>query len=282
MTRLLLCLLLLVPVTAQAQDCYQPSLGLDPVQPTLTLAQREAGMTAAAQIVKRLPDGTPSSTGRIIYLPVGMSNTMHVFSAFQTVAKPFLRSGTRLINTAQSNQTAAEWADPACPCWAALLTKLAKIGTPAQVGAVFLMVTNAYPPPAVPPSPAVNATLYAQRITAILGHLRNLFPNLQIVYLSSNYYAAYLSGTKTPEPHGHYEHLQLQALQDASTGRPFVRALSLWADGVIPRHGDQLTMLPTDLKSDRVHLSLLGKPKYGQHVFTVLRDDPMTYHWLWQ
>lgn len=268
--------------SASAQECVREFIGLGPVQPTLTLPQWNAGLISASQIVRRAPNGTPSPTGKRIFLPIGMSNTAHVFGAFQPFAKPFLLPGTQLVNTAQSNQAAAQWADPGCSCWGVLLEKLVKVGTPAQVGAVFLMLTNAYP--TLPPQQ--NATLFAQHVTAVLGHLRILFPNLHLVYLTSNYYGGYDVGQdKTPEPHGHDEHLTLQGLQDAAIadGRPWVTAASpvLWADGVRPRPWDGLTLECADISGDGVHLSSTGKAKYGRHLFDALRADPTTYGWLW-
>lgn len=279
-------LLLTGPGMAAAQDCFRDQTGLDPVLPTLTSPQWNAGLLAASQIVPRLGDGTPSGSGKVYVLAIGMSNTDRVWKGFSQVATAsgLLESHVKLINGAYSGKTAPNWADPTDDVWTRLITiKLANLGlTPAAVSAIFIMMTNGHP--TLPPGE--NATLFAERMHAIRANLdAKGFTNRTIDYLASNYYGGYDVGQdKTPEPHDYYEGLMLQTIQDEAAGPVWASAVPgyHWADGVRPRPWDGLTLLCADVDPDGVHLNkLIGQPKYGQRLFDALRADPTTYPWLW-
>lgn len=280
-------LLLLVMNTAAAgQDCGRDQIGLDPVRPSLTTAQWNAGLSAASHIVPRLGNGAPSSSGKVYVLAIGMSNTGRVWKGFSAVANQsgVLHKNVKLINGAYAGKAASDWADPANDVWTRLIgTKLANLGvSPSAIAAVYIMVTNDHPTLA----PAENAELFKARVRAIRQNLdAKGFTNRKIDYLAPNYYGGYDVGQdKTPEPHVYYEGLTMQALQDEATGPVWVSAVPgyQWADGVRPRPWDGLTLLCEDVDPDGVHLSKdIGVPKYGQRLFDALRADPTSYGWLW-
>lgn len=189
---LLMCLLLGWPAVVAAQDCFRDQIGLDPVLPTLTAAQWNAGLNAAAQIVPRLGNGTASTSGKVYVLAIGYSNTSRVFQGFMTAAQQsgVLRSNVKLLNGAISGKAAPEWANPNDSAWTRLIdTKLANQGlTPAAIGAMFVMMTNGFSGL----SPAENTELYKSRMRQIRANLTAKgFTNRKIDYIASNYYGGY-------------------------------------------------------------------------------------------
>lgn len=280
----------LLGALVSGQECFRDSIGLDPVQPTLTQAQWNAGLNAAAQIVPRLTNGTPSASGKVVLLFLGYSNTELVGKGFIWAVNTFggVRSTVKIVNAGISGQTAEKWANPNHDAWSRLATKLANAGvTPAQVGATFIMGTEGTK---LVDSQA-NAAQFAQHMRQIRANLTAKgFTNRKIDYLSSNFYGGYDVGQdKSPEPHVYYEGLTLQGLQDESNA-VWASAASTyqWADGVRPRPWDGLTLLcPADVKLDGVHLKYelnqptIGALKYGRWLYDNLRADPTTYGWFW-
>lgn len=264
-------------------DCLHNQIGLDPPIITRSAAQLTAGLAAAARIVPRLLNGTPQSTGQVVFASVGMSNTSNVWAGFRARLN---QAGTapaslKWFDGTKGGHGAPQWADPDDECWTEMTSQLTQRGfSSAQVQAIFMMLVTPFPDQ----TPEANAVRYQSDVLTILDLLEQRFPNLQIVYLSGNYYGGYDEGqNKTPEPHGYLENGTLQAIQDEYSGRLWVSASStmLWADGIRPRVWDGLTLLcPADVTNGGVHLSAVGKTKYGRWLYDALMADPTTAGWM--
>jgi hypothetical protein len=267
-------------MAARRQNCANNSIGLNPVAVTRTPAQETAGITAASLITPRALNGTPSSNGKVVFLGVGMSNTSNVWNGFRAAMN---NAGTapstlKWLDATMGGMGAPQWADPSCECWDNLDAKILKANSHAQVGAVFLMLVTPYPWQ----SPSVNAARYQADVEAVVGQLEDRLPNLKLVYLAGNYYGGYDYGQdKTPEPHGYYENLTLQAIQDSHTGSSWVSASSsmLWTNGDTPRWDGLLLQCPADVTDGGVHLSAIGKAKLGGWLYDSLMADPTTAGW---
>jgi len=281
MTRLLVLILgfSVFVATPSAQDCFRTSIGLDPVAVTRTPAQESAGLTAASLIRPRALNGNPSSTGKVVFLGVGMSNTANVWNGFRSAMN---QTGTapntlKWLDATMGGMGAPQWADPSCECWDNLDARVTNNNSHKQVQAIFLMLVTPYPWQ----SPSANAARYQADVVSVLGQLEARFPNLQIVYLAGNYYGGYdTKQDKTPEPHGYYENLTLQAIQDGYNGAWVSAATSMpWTDGVMPRW-DGLNLLCSDTTNGGVHLNSAGKAKVGGWLYDSLMSDPTTLGWL--
>jgi hypothetical protein len=254
---------------------------------TRTVAQDQAAAVAASQVWPRLLDGTPDPGGKVVLLGVGMSNTSNVFNAmlYEINHSGVTPSTLHAIDTTMGGQGAPQWADPNCECWTNLDAKLIKKKRSAyQVGAVFVMLTTPFPWQ----TPEANATRFAAEYASILLQLEARFPNLRVVISAANYFGGYNTTGKTPEPHDYWENRELQGIQDGHTGSAFVGGLTIWTNGVDlrpwpspapPRPWSGLNLLCEDTNNG-VHVSPLGKPKFGAWVYDTLMLDPATLGWL--
>ena len=101
-----------------------------------------------------------------------------------------------LVDGAQGGQTACITVDPDANYWKVAEERLAAAGvTPKQVQVAWIKQANAQPSA---PFPAETKKLQAD-VVATLHNLRDRYPNLKIVYLSSRIYGGYAATPLNPE-----------------------------------------------------------------------------------
>lgn len=294
---LVLLLTLLFPPLAQAANCLNTSVGLTPLSEPDGLGLYPDGSNtpaylseieeANAQIVRRLPDGTPSESGKYVYLSVGMSNTYQEFAQLQQIVKSDVQKDPALVvvNGAQGQWDIRRVNDPAqAPTyWATVDARLANNGvTPAQVEIIWLKQAMLRPQDYGDVS-AYNVALTDEYLT-LLGTLRDRFPNAHLIYLSSRSYGGYVSDWRThPEPYAHGTGLMVRdliALQQSRDERLAGVPLMLWhwyhwSDGTTQR-ADGWSAPCHYFEGDGLHPSGQGELQWSYRVRTWLRSDVTT------
>jgi lysophospholipase L1-like esterase len=235
------------------------------------------GLRAAGRIVPRAANGSPSNTGRIVLISIGMSNTTQEFTAFQALVQQDARVSPSLVTVdgAQGGVTASEWADPMSPAWTELARRLkAARVTPAQVQAAWVKLANRADST---PTDIYRAQLERDWIT-VIRNLRDRFPNLQIAYQSSRIYAGYASTLLNPEPYAYesgfvVKRVIQRQIDGQLAGRPWLAwGPYLWADGLVPR-SDGLTWQCSDFQDDGTHPSTTGRRKVAERLLEFFESD---------
>lgn len=287
----------LVPLSDLGQGTYKGyEGGLYPGgSDTPPSAYLTAGLAASAQVQPLATDGTPSASGRIVLLSVGMSNTYQEFAQFiKSSATGIVQAGGQTVGGQLNANPQVELVNGATSSWDAkaivnnqsgylgiLGSDLAASGVTAdQVQAVWLKeaVTNENGPF---PSDAQNLE---SDLNSILAMLTANFPNLRVVYLSSRNYGGYAVLSKSPEPYAYEGGFAVQWTVAARVAgdpnaRPWVAwGPYLWADGTNPR-SDGLVWLCSDFGPDGTHPSGPGAKKVAGMLQSFFTTDPTTQTW---
>ncbi len=268
--------------------------GLYPNGSNLRPPQHEAaGLVLSRQIQPLAMDGqVDEEGGRILLISIGMSNTASEFEAFSRLAQrqPAINPQLVLINGALPNQIAERWANPEGIAWQELDRKITAFGfSSQQVQVAWIKLTNTgggdFPQKAM----ALQADLQT-----IVQHLREKFPNLKLVFLSSRTRSYTYGRGLSPEPLAYETGFAVKWLIEKQIqGHPDlnfdpdqgeVKAVYLswgpylWADGENPRE-DGFLWLPSDLTSDCTHPSPAGADKIGQELWDFFSTDSITRDW---
>ncbi|MBI4621831.1 MAG: hypothetical protein HY736_01260 [Verrucomicrobia bacterium] len=259
-------------------------------------AHLKAALAEAARIVPRDADGKPAPQGKIGLLSVGMSNTTQEFSRFKELADrdPAKAAAVVIVDGAQGGQAAAQWAESSDNrVWQTVDARLRTAGvTAAQVQVAWLKQANIRP---TEPFPR-HAEKLAADVTTILHLLKQRFPNLRIVYLSSRIYAGYAGTPLNPEPYAYEsafafrdlirQQIEGQAALNCDPARGAVKAPLLlwgpylWADGLTPRKSDGLVWTRADLREDGTHPSATsGREKVARLLLAFLKNDATAKPW---
>lgn len=284
------------------------------------------GRTAAASIQPRNVSGAPSSNGKVVFLGIGMSNTTIEFCG----AASFDANGDPLATVCQLpyNQTesfmAQAAADPGVNHTQMVIMDGAKGGetldrwdptgpngytnydrvrdqvllpnglSENQVQAIWLKGAEASPTVSLP-APGADAYASERYLGNIMRALKQRYPFVRQVFLSSRIYGGYATTCLNPEPYayeGGFAVKWLIAAQinqmrgggidpiagDLSYGRTAWLAWGpyLWASGTTPR-SDGLTWLRGDLRqSDGTHPSTAGEQKVGNLLLRFMKSSPHT------
>jgi hypothetical protein len=271
------CLLPFAPVATPLMD----GEGLYPDGTNTRPAEHAAaGLAAAARVTPRDTSGAPNPDGKIVLLAIGMSNTMIEFRDFERNVVPNqtgVNPAMVIISGAVAGLPADRWVDPNAVAWQVVSDRLASRGVmPAQVQAVWLK--HAYI--------GARSWQYLQAdLETITGHLRDKFPNLQIIYVSSRTRSYTLDPrTTSPEPTAFEtgyaaKGLVTKYINDEMPARPYVTwGPYLWADGENPR-SDGLRWLAEDLMTDCVHPSDSGARKAAYLLLAFFTEDPTAAPW---
>ena len=127
-------------------------------------------------------------------------------------------------------------------------------------------------------------------MAVIARRLKQDYPNVQIVYLSSRIYAGYSLSPQSPEPfayEGGFSNRWL--IEDQINGGPLTGVTYtnapvllwgpyLWADGLTP-NSEGLTWDCSDYTDDAVHPSKSGNLKVSQKLLTFFSTDPLAGQW---
>jgi len=275
----------------------------------------QAGMEHAAQIMPRNHAGRPNPNGKYILMSFGMSNTMHEFCAQEifdgiscddysfigkSAALPAVNHDNLLIiNGARGGQSAEKWVSPDDFNYRRIqnqiLTPLELSVGQVQIG--WLKVTTLAPTISLPDENADAYTLVRQ-MGEIARTLKQIYPNMQQLFISSRTYGGYGVDDRNPEPFAYETGLAVKWVIEAQihqmeTGEidPLAGDLNddtvapwlawgpyLWANGLTPR-SDGLVWYPDDFRGDGVHPSKAGVSKVTGLLLDFFTHSPFTTCW---
>jgi len=256
-------------------------------------AHQRAALGAARAIRPLNAAGQPATEGKIGLISVGMSNTTQEFSRFVQLARQDATLSPRvaIVDGAQGGMDATRWADSVMNpqsgknSWDVLDERLQAAGvTAAQVQVAWLKQAL------IGPGRIGAFPVHARKLQAenarIVQMLRERFPNLRIVYLSSRIYAGYATTQLNPEPYAYESafavrwQIQEQMAAGAEPQRPVLLwGPYLWADGETPRKSDGLTYARDDLALDGTHPSNSGRQKVAELLLRFFRTDETARGW---
>jgi hypothetical protein len=251
-----------------------------------------SALAEAALVVPRDASGAPEpACGLIGMLSIGMSNTTHEFAVLERDADALAAHHPRLVifNAAQGGQSADLIQNPNAPYWTLVQERVNAVGlSNAQVQVAWLKEAFSLSTP-YSGFPSHAASLEAS-LELILQKLRDMFPNLRLVYMSSRIYGGY-GGSEPVSYEGGFAYKWLIEQQIAGdpalNWNPASGAVEsplvlwgpyLWADGGTPR-GDGLTWCPADLESDGTHPSPLGEQKVADLLAQFFASDATAQPW---
>jgi hypothetical protein len=240
------------------------------------------GMTAARAVVPRAADGKPSPQGQVVLLSIGMSNTTQEFQAFMRAAGADSRTSPRvlLVDGAQGGQDAERIKDPGAPFWARVDERLTRAGASArQVQVVWLKQAIARESRTFP----ADARGLQASLRTIVSILRDRYPNLKLVYLSSRTYAGYAATSLNPEPYAYQSAFAVKWLiGERMSGRVAGPWLGwgpyLWTDGTRGRR-DGLRWTCDDVREDGTHPSPAGQAKVAGLLLRFFKSSPTARGW---
>ncbi len=264
-------------------------------------------------------DGNPSPDGRYILLSIGMSNAAQEFCGVaedgvtcapwtfmgQASMDPEVRHGQLVIlNGALSGQDANSWDSPTEENYDRVRDEILTPNgySEKQVQVVWLKVANSLA--GLQPSlPAADADAYVLLFLTgnILRALRERYPNLLMVFVSSRIYGGYATTELNPEPYAYESGLAVKWLIEAqieqmanggvpvdgrvgdvnyNTVAPWVAwGPYLWADGLNPRSDGLIWELADFAESDGTHPSESGEEKVGSMLLDFFKTSPFTACW---
>jgi hypothetical protein len=221
--------------------------------------------------------------GRIVLLSIGMSNTTQEFSAFKRFAdaNSAKASDVTIVDGAQGGQDAEIVKDPQSRFWSVVDQRLSQAGaTSAQVQAVWLKEAIAREN-----EPFPRDALHLQAdLRAIVANLRERFPNLQLVYLSSRTYAGYATTPLNPEPYAYDSGFAVKWLvlqrEKGKLGGPWLGwGPYLWTNGTRGRK-DGLVWTCADVRAnDGTHPSPTGQLKVAALLWHFFTTDATAKSW---
>jgi hypothetical protein len=272
-----------------------------------------AGRTQSAAIRPLDPSGQAAPDGRYVLLSIGMSNTTQEFCSQsgrtpcddwtfmgRASADPAVDNSLLVIaNGARGGQTAPVWASAASPEYDRIRDQgLTPLGlSERQVQIVWLKVANSSPRIALPAGNADAFQLLGQ-MGQIARALKQRYPNLRLVFVSSRIYAGYASTALNPEPYAYESGYAVKWLIEAqisqlrggtpatATGDLAIGSAApwigwgpyLWARGTEPR-SDGLVWLSQDFQADGTHPGPTGRAKVGALLLDFFRTAPLAHCW---
>lgn len=262
----------------------------------------QAAFTAARRIQPRNAQGQPDPAGKIVLISVGMSNTTQEFQTFQSLANGDRQKSPQvvIVDGAQGGKDAERWSKPGqrgdkVDPWGVLDTRLTQAGVaPPQVQVAW--VKQARSVPRRHGEFPDHARELQGHLLAIVQTLKQRYPNLQIVYLSSRIYAGYATVQLNPEPYAYESAFSVRWLiEDQIAGKPElnfdpragdIRAPLLlwgpylWAQGEQGRKRDDLVWRREDLSPrDGTHPSASGCQKVAALLLDFFQADPTARPW---
>jgi hypothetical protein len=264
--------------SAASADCSRTSVGLTPLidlktgryqgyQGGLYPAGKNApskaylkqGLARVKLVKPRDASGKPAPGGKIVLLSVGMSNTTMEFSEFKREADvdPHKSADVVIVDGAQGGQDAEIVKSPAARYWSVVDQRLERAGvTRSQVQVVWLKEAIIRPTEQFP----ADAERLQSDLRQIVALMRERFPKLQLVYVSSRTYAGYATTPLNPEPYAYQsgfavKWLVRERIQGKLKSRPWLAwGPYLWTDGTKGR-SDGLVWTCADVRADGTHPS---------------------------
>ncbi len=274
-----------------------------------------AGMAHAAAVQPLDASGSPSVSGKIVLLSIGMSNTTQEWcsansappcDAYTLMGQAATSASVNhtalvIVNGASGGQTASTWDAPTDANYDRVRDqRLTPAGvSESQVQAVWLKVADAGPTVSLP-SAASDAYALETFMGNIVRALKARYPRLQLVFASSRIYAGYASTTLNPEPYAYESGFSVKWLIQAqidqarnggivvdahagdlnlATGTPWLAwGPYLWADGTGPR-SDGLTWVSGDFAADGTHPATTGRTKVADMLMSFFLNSPFAQCW---
>lgn len=256
-------------------------------------AHEEAGLRLAGEIQPLDIHGQPDpQNGRILFISLGMSNTGAEFDAFAQLAQHTSGINPRvlLFNGALASQTAERWLEADALAWQEMQRKISGYGfSNAQVQVAWVKQTLTGGGQFPQKAQALQADL-----EVIMRHLKEKFPNLKIVYLSSRTRSYTYWRGLSPEPLAYETGFAVKWLiekqingdpslnfdpQKGDVVAPYLTwGPYLWADGQNPR-ADGLVWLPEDMTGDCTHPSRQGATKVAQMLLDFFSRENTSRAW---
>ena len=303
-----------VALTDLGSASYQGFSGLlYPGSNTLPAAHLAAGVALANQVVPLDAAGTPSASGKVVLLSIGMSNATQEWCtkfagdpcnawSFTGQSQGVRRSTVKVVNGAHSSSTAEVWVSAAGSEYQRVLdSALTPAGvTEKQVQVVWLKLALMHPTSSLPRADA-DAFQVLTDGGQILRALRTRYPNLKLVFVASRIYAGYATTTLNPEPYAYEGGFSVKWLieaqvQQMAAGGSIVNPVAgnlnystgaapwvgwgpyLWANGSTAR-SDGLQWFPADLEADGTHPSDQGEAKVAGLLLDFFSTSPVARCW---
>ncbi len=308
---------LMVPLLDMGSTTYLSYRGgLYPDGNAIPPAHLAAGIASGQAVVPRDTAGTTSAGGKYLLLSIGLSNTTQEWCAQnyddpcnswsfmgQAAASSAVETtGLAIVNGAKGGQTAPNWLTSGQFDYLRVRDSMLEPRglSEKQVEVIWLKLANGNPTVSLPRSTS-DAFVFEGQLGQIVRTLKQRYPNLRQVLLSSRIYAGYAVVPLNPEPYA-YESgfavkwlIEAQIRQMVSGGgtidpvagnldynngtAPWLAwAPYLWADGTHPR-SDGLTWPRGDLESDGTHPSNTGEQKVGSLLLTYFLNTSYTACW---
>jgi hypothetical protein len=221
--------------------------------------------------------------GRVVLLSIGMSNTTQEFSAFKRLADSDSGKNAQLtiVDGAQGGQDAEIVKDPSARFWNVVAARISAAGaTASQVQVVWLKQAIAREKNPFPQ----DALRLETDLRAIVGILRDRFPNLQLIYLSSRTYAGYASTALNPEPQAYDSGFAVRWLvNERAKGKlkgPWIAwGPYLWTNGERGRKDGLVWTCADTRPSDGTHPSPSGQAKVASLLWKFFSTDRTAKSW---
>jgi len=246
----------------------------------------EYGIKKAKEIVPLDKDGKPDDNGAIVFMSVGMSNTTQSFSVFMDIARTEkgLNPKMTIIDGAIGGQAIAQMNTPDKPYWNQAMQRLTdKNVTAKQVQAVWIKQAFIRPDEVFPE----NAQKIQEGFRDIINIIRDKYPNVKVIYLSSRTYGGYATTQLNPEPYAYeagfgVKWLINDIIRENGSDYPYVAwGPYLWANGETVR-SDGLFNVRGDFADDGTHPSPSGRRKVANLLLEFLKTDETAKIWFLQ
>lgn len=245
-------------------------------------------------------NGNPDPNGKYVLLSIGMSAAHTLFAGFQidAVADPTVdQTHLVLVNGAQNNATAGDFALPNHPVWTDIMEYFLPQSqvTAKQVVAAWINDVS-YPKGTFPG----DMSTLQSNLESIAQNLHRRFPNLKLAYFTGRMYGAYSNNPKnpeSPEPFAYESGFAVKwSIEDQLNGltalnynpvngqvkAPWMDWGSyMWANGLVPRN-DGFVWTCQDYTSDGIHPSLpplSGRDKGANIMMNFFKTDDTTAPW---
>ena len=261
------------------------------------------GMERAGNVQPRNASGVITSSGSVVLVAIGVSNTRDQFNAFQAMGAADSRISPELVlvNGGVSGAPIDSWQSLSDEPWSFVETSLGRAGvTDAQVQVAWVMLPDRNPTPAAFPT---EEQAYQEKLAVVLRNLHTRFPNLQLAYITSLTYTGYGPEHEDFEPISYREGFGVKwAIESQINGTGNLNADQakgpvvapwvawgpyMWANGAGPDNqpggqpgrADGLEWLCSDFDNDGIHPSATGEAKSAAMLFSHFSTTPTACDW---
>ncbi|MDP6641359.1 MAG: hypothetical protein QF381_02865 [Nitrososphaerales archaeon] len=284
----------LIPITEMNDELYRGKEGgLYPNGNTPPVEFQNTGIETATDIQPLDTYGKPSITnGTIVLLSIGMSITSMEFLTFRqlSLSDPLKNPNLVLVNGAIEGVGATSVANKNSTYWNAVENRLKINGVSVnQVQIVWLKEVSrsskGFPE---------DAETLTELLKTIVQVLKEKYPNISIVYISSRSYGGYTTNAAL-EPYSYQTGFSVKWLIESQINgdldinydpmkgpvkAPLLRwGPYLWADGTTIRKDNNLSWQCFDYSDDGVHPSSSGLEKSGNLLLNFFQTDPTARIW---